>query len=1023
MLSSIDKGAGAMSHLIIFSAIFLLVSGFSLTMGYYAFSIHAKSTINRLFLVLNLCMAVWALGFSVVIIAPDEASAALWTSISAVGYVLLYSVLLHFTLALTGAGKLLKKRWIYLLIYAPAAICLYAFVISPDITSSLYHFELTKRGWTRTTPSSLFDDIFLVYFVGYVLLSLVLIWLWRRRSASPDVKKQGTILLVSIGASMVLGFFTDIANGVYFNLDIPKMAPLLFLITLGAIFFCIKRYHLMRSPLPDSSELILTDNHRRSVYHFASVALITGGILMLVIDFSGLQKAGLMFILLAGVFPIVTGSVLHIKQKDCKDEEHLELLLVLTSLIVVPVLMIELADFGGLTVWALPVIIIISSLVFNMRLVLFSTASVTLLGQFYIWGISPENYVVINYGTYIGRITILLFITVAAYCVHFVYRTRLRENGEQTRMQSLLNRVSSSFAGINADNVIEKKRALMDTLAQYFGAARVAVLPLSNELAEYIPPLSFSTDSSELPSGYEDMCMQRWQKFIDSGAFQAMASARPPRPSNAPDFPWLFIPIIANEQPVGFMQFESANPNIRWTKEHRMSLNIISRIVSGALEKASGERRIRFMAYYDSLTGLPNRQLFNDRAEQAIHLARRAGRIVGVMFIDLDSFKSINDTLGHEGGDQLIKAVSEKLSSSLRKSDTVARFGGDEFLVLLNSVGNVDDITLIGDKIIHLFKDPVIVKGQELFITASAGISVFPADGEDAESLIKHADIAMYTAKEKGKNQYMMCSVNMKELVQYKMTLTNQLYRALGNDEFVVYYQPQVCLQTGKIVGVEALLRWFHPQLGLISPTDFIPLAEQTGLINSIGHWVLKTACAQSVAWKQMGFCEIRMSVNLSVVQLRSSSLVGYVRGVIEDTGIDPTLLELEVTESATTREPDYIVSVLNDLKELGISISIDDFGTEYSSLNRLKMLPIDRLKMDIQFVHGIDKSPKDQAITTVIINLAKNLDLKLVAEGVESTSQLDFLKQRMCDEVQGFYYYRPMPAEEIEKILTHVPK
>ena len=599
--------------------------------------------------------------------------------------------------------------------------------------------------------------------------------------------------------------------------------------------------------------------------------------------------------------------------------------------------------------------------------------------------------------------------------MHRIYTVRLRENARQTQTHSLLSYVSASFTGINEDNVVEKKRELLDTLADYYSASRVLVCTLKSEYINFMPPISFSTDGSEIPEDYENICISRWLAYVGSGALDLQDAKHASAP---PNVPWLFIPIFASGQPIGFMQFEAANSKARFTKEQYMTTHIVSRIASGALEKASGETRIRFMAYYDSLTGLPNRQLFHDRADQAIHLARRNNRIVGIMFLDLDSFKSVNDTLGHEGGDMLIKAVGAKLDACLRKSDTVARFGGDEFLVLLNSIDSVDDIPHVADKVIHLFREPIIIKGQELFITASAGISVFPADGENAEALIKHADIAMYTAKEKGKNQYALCSPNMKELVHYRMKLSNQLYRALDNHELQVYYQPQISLQTGRITGVEALLRWFHPKMGTIPPVDFIPLAEQTGLINSIGQWVLEMACAQNMAWQRMGFDNIRMAVNLSVVQIRNTGLVSQVRHIIEKTGIDPQLLELEVTESATTREPDYIVGVLNDLKSLGLSISIDDFGTEYSSLNRLKMLPIDRLKMDIQFVQGIDKSPKDRAITTVIINLAKNLDLKLIAEGVESPTQLSFLRQRMCDEVQGFYYYKPMPAFEIEKIL-----
>jgi EAL domain-containing protein (putative c-di-GMP-specific phosphodiesterase class I) len=324
------------------------------------------------------------------------------------------------------------------------------------------------------------------------------------------------------------------------------------------------------------------------------------------------------------------------------------------------------------------------------------------------------------------------------------------------------------------------------------------------------------------------------------------------------------------------------------------------------------------------------------------------------------------------------------------------------------------------DGMMEMFNKPFSLKGQKFYITASAGVTLYPIDGEDPEKLIKNADIAMYRAKQKGKNQYHLCSAEMKEEVQKKMKLTGLLYHALEKDELLLYYQPQVSLRTKTIIGLEALLRWKHPKLGMIYPKSFISIAEQTGLINPIGKWVIETACRQNKMWQDMGLPRIRMAVNASVYQFRDAGFVEHVADVLEKTGLAPEDFELEITETEIIREADYIISILNKLKKLGIVISIDDFGTEYSSLSRLKMLPIDRIKMDMQFVHGIEKSDKDKAITKVIISLAQNLGVKIVAEGVETEQQLKFLSQKMCDEVQGFYCYEPMPAEEIEVVLRN---
>jgi len=478
------------------------------------------------------------------------------------------------------------------------------------------------------------------------------------------------------------------------------------------------------------------------------------------------------------------------------------------------------------------------------------------------------------------------------------------------------------------------------------------------------------------------------------------------------------IPIEGNEYIQGFLGIDSVLSVRKWSGNHIRLLKILSNLLADGLLKIKAEKDIEYMAYYDYLTGLPNRSLFMDRLKQTVHMAQRTGKLVGVIFIDLDSFKIVNDTIGHSGGDLLIQQVAQGLVRRLRKMDTVARFSGDEFLVMVSNISKCKDIVTIADNIVKLFEKPFTVSGQEFFVTVSAGVAVYPVDGEDAGTLIKNAELAMYKAKSRGKNQYVLCTDDMKDEMQKNMILSNNLYRALERNELVVYYQPQINLYTGEISGFEALLRWKHPQMGMVSPGVFIPLAERNGLINSIGEWVLRTACIQNKKWQDAGVAHVRMSVNLSVVQFSNPRLIEIVGGILEETGLNPSFLELEITENIAIKEVNDTADILHKLKKLGVSVSIDDFGTEYSSLSRLKTLPVDRIKIDMQFVKGIESDEKDQAITKVIINLAKSLGLSVLAEGVETDLQKDFLSRNLCDDVQGYYYYKPMPAEDIEAIL-----
>jgi diguanylate cyclase (GGDEF)-like protein/PAS domain S-box-containing protein len=431
------------------------------------------------------------------------------------------------------------------------------------------------------------------------------------------------------------------------------------------------------------------------------------------------------------------------------------------------------------------------------------------------------------------------------------------------------------------------------------------------------------------------------------------------------------------------------------------------------------EQRVYHVAQHDVLTGLPNRSLLQDRLGQAVAYATRSGNPVWVMMIDLDRFKFVNDSMGHKAGDVLLVTVAARLRSSLRDTDTVARLSGDEFVVILSEHAGEEPLTRdIVQRVMDAVARPVLLGTKEFFVTCSIGVAVFPSEGTTADNLIEHADIAMYRAKKLGRNNFQFYTPAMNEESLERVRIESALRNALERDEFVLYYQPQVDLATGDIVGMEALIRWQHPELGMVPPVRFVGVAEETGLIVPIGAWVMREAAAQNKAWHDAGLGQLRVAVNLSARQFGDPELIGGIEAVLADTGLDPAYLELELTESLFMSDVTPAVELLHRMKALGVKLSIDDFGTGYSSLSYLSRFPIDVLKIDRSFVADITDDANDAAIVSSIIALAHNLKLAVIAEGVETVEQLDYLRSQGCDEMQGYYFSRPLPAAEFEQLV-----
>jgi len=456
--------------------------------------------------------------------------------------------------------------------------------------------------------------------------------------------------------------------------------------------------------------------------------------------------------------------------------------------------------------------------------------------------------------------------------------------------------------------------------------------------------------------------------------------------------------------------------NERLVREQMLELEQVISVRTRGLEAAT--RQLRHLATHDALTGLPNRVLLDDRLTQAMARADRDGRLFALMVCDLDRFKLVNDSLGHGAGDELLQEVARRLSGLIRTTDTVARIGGDEFVMLVTSIYHADDARGLAARAVEVLQAPVRIAQVDVHTSPSIGIAFYPQDGNSIEALIAHADAAMYCAKQRGRGSVQCFEGAMGAGIDNRIQLESDLHQAVALKQFELYYQPKVHTNSGVVRSAEALIRWVHPQRGVITPDAFIPLAEECGLIGAIGEWVVKEACRQARAWCDAGLAPMRVSVNLSPSQFRGSGLIHSIRRALDDAGLEPQYLEVELTESAVMSDPEESIGILEQLSVMGVLVSVDDFGTGYSSMSYLRRLPIDKLKIDRVFINEIVSRPEDASIVRAIVSLAHSLRLKVVAEGVETAAQLDFLKAVGCDEYQGYHFSRPVPSGEFERVV-----
>lgn len=1015
--------------------IYFVAASFSIGMGVYFLYKNINTSLNKLAFLFCTSLSCWCFGAALSLVAKSDEISFLWVRFSAIGMATFYAFLIHYILILTNQEKFLKKKGSKFLLYLPCAIAVYIVAISEPITKQLYTLIKTPIGYVFVIENGMWNYLFDLYSLSSMVLGILLVYFWKKQCNDMNQRKQAYLLLLtyyiafcSIAVTKLLDIFLEHH---YFYI----ITPLIFIFPIFGIFYSIRNYNLMKA---DSwiEDNVFVEQFRTKIIRYLAQAFVFGGMLYLLTQFIYHKQANLFQVIGFTFILVLFGAGIFLVHRYIPKKE---LKIILYSVILsfaIPVITLRFADDGAITVWAFSFIIIIATLLFNNATILTMVSTSIMFTQFYLWIFAPYKEVALDNSDFFARVGLIGITIMLIQHINRIYLLRLNQLSEKVQAHDLLFLVSSHVIQVNNENTKEKMKEVLNLICDYVQADRAHIyFRETQELAEDEAYYFWCNEGNNNVDRYslQDINIVRFpwikQQLKDNGVVLVSNVDELAKEAEAEKIfllnqqvkSVLIIPLKRQEHNIGFLRIDYVSNKKKFDESFTKILMTIGNILGEAHIKICSEKKMEKMAYYDQLTNIPNRQMFSKCINQVIEKSHQNGGLFGIIFLDLDSFKIVNDTLGHHYGDKILIMIADRLAKCIRKTDTVCRFGGDEFLIMLNDVTCKADIETVAAKIIKQLEQPLYIEEQEFNITASVGISIFPVDGMDNDTLIKNADIAMYKAKTSGRNQFVFCSPEMKEEIEQSLILTNNLYHAQERSEFSIVYQPQVAIETGEIIAVEALARWYHPELGMISPGIFIPIAEHTSLINSIGEWVLKTACAQNKKWQEQGLKPVRMAVNVSVNQLLNSNFTNIVMKVLEETGLEARYLELEITENVAMQESEYIIEVLTKLKTLGVSLAIDDFGIEYSSLNRIKMLPIDRLKIDMHFIKGILTCDKDKVIVDVIIKLAKDLKLKVIAEGVETIEQLDYLIEKKCDEVQGYYFYKPLSDDEITKVLTNL--
>ncbi len=994
-----------------------------------------KEKVNQLFGSILILLAFWAYTFSIANSAVDYETALLWREVGSIGWGLVFSFVLRLLLYMVkdNGNKLIKHLNSMLgrvLIYGLGGVNVLFYLIWKEIADKQFKLVWSEYGWMSVGAGTIISNYFNIYLLIILGLSLWTSFIWLKQLKETKGIKQSYAVIISFFAAAFIGVAIDVIIVNVLGFELVQVSVLVGVIPVVTIFLTSNHFNFASGAIiaeeSKGFHLVPQGSRRDIAFYMAAMVYIgsLGSFVFLYFIYNeslfiaNVYSSGLL--LMAGFLYVIPLFKLSDKRKD------FWILIVLA--IFIPYVLLHYAGVdAAVTIWVVPVFLILLSVVFSSQMATYFISGVTVITLTVIGIFYPVTEKTLYIEEHLLRIGIILVFTWLALYVRKLYIRRLRENEQQYRIQKMVADISTEILSINEKDSTNRLDGVFKKIGVTAEVDLIYVMNIENLSKEIIYLQAWSAETNTKNIRKFPKVMDSFLKVIDSEKsllIQKVAGI-PNEYKLVRDmlegldiYSTIMYPIVVKDQLSGVFGMAYTNTKKSFDSHDAEIYQTTANILSDAYQKARAEKEIHELAYYDQLTGLPNRSslyeyLEEELAQMVIHQQRLA-----VLFMDLDSFKWVNDSIGHWGGDLLLEAVAARINECLTGRDKAFRFSGDEFVFVHIIENEISGLNLLVNRLLNKLKEPYVIEDVVNEVTVSIGVAIFPEDGNDYHELLRNADLAMYEAKIDGKNQAKYCTNEFKSKLYDKHQMIMKLRKAMENEELEVYYQPQVDGISKEIIGYEALLRWKNPELGHVPPGVFIKLAEQTGLIAPIGEWVLRNVCQQYKKWEGSPLAKLPVGVNLSSYQLRDPNLYQSIKRIIDDTGMNPQLLEFEVTESVALEDFGKSIRLLEDFRKIGIKIAIDDFGTEYSSLNRLKELPVDRVKIAMDFVHGIHEDPKDEAVVNVIIYLAKRMGLRVIAEGVEDEFQLDYLIHEGCREIQGYYFYKPMDARALKGLF-----
>ncbi len=1010
----------------ILTTIYFLTGAIFNLEGVYTLNINKKSSANRLFFIVMLNLSIWAWAYKSMITAPSAMIAVYYWRFSVLTWGTFYSIFYHF-IDVLQKGEYKRSLRFYLLVYLPSLLNIIIYCLLGDNTMLTTKLIKASYGWSTANLLGAISPYFLFYYFTFFVAAFIKTRQWALNSKNPRYKRKLRKIVSLFTIVFLVGLFTDIkfSNSV----DLPSIGIILLLVPFSIIFDSIRKRKILAESIDVNNSLIINNHLMHKIILLNGYCYMIASFTAFAIDYYFLKK-GMKAALIIAVSLYILGAIHFMLVNKLKSTNLQYAFITFSGTLLIIILRIYYNQVGGATTWPVVFYLLILTVVFDQKIYSYLAYGIIITVQLIAWYIRP------SYQLHVGpinQVTAIVIVIVCIILIQFInktFRRRVNQNSRYMKKQTFLTDASHRLLTSTLTNENEKINELLFDSLSPFDAEKAYLLMLKKEKEKiHVSNQATTTGKKEIDKPSDTVANELYQLIINY--LTDNHTIYVDEVEKIPDYAinlklflhekgikhFILAPLMIDNVLSGALVHIYPAPLENETDIQYVT--VIANFIGEFKRKLIYEKSLYQSANFDLITGLPNRNNFKNIIHEKINDPYT--QILSIIFIDIDNFKDINDAFGHHIGDEVLKLMAEILTDITGDEGAVSRFGGDEFIIVHDYIANRQEAKYFVEQIYQVFKEPIEIEQYDFRISISAGIAFYPEDGSTINELIKNADLAMYAARQHGKNRYDFCSEDAKKQSVETILYTNKLFDALKNNEFLLYFQPQVSTVDESIVGTEVLLRWNSPNFGLVPPFKFISILEQTGLIIPVGEWIIQETLALQKRFQDEGKKLFRLSVNLSSVQFQDDGLIDTIAKNLIMNQIEPEYLEVEITESLAISDPENSIEKLYKIKALGCPIAIDDFGVEFSSLSRLQKMPIDRLKIDKSFIDGIGKDEKKETITDIIIKLAHSLKLHSIAEGVEYPEQLEFLREHGCEEIQGYYYAKPMPlAEFIEYVENH---